>query len=209
MTPSRPRGPGRSAAARLVALLVASVTLTACATAVSRGDAALHAGHPAEAARHFGEALAADPARVDARVGLGIARFRLGDWTAAVGALDDVAAAQPRRADAHLYLALARLMLGDVPAARAHLVSLRALPLHPRIAAQIDRVLPVLVPGVDRTVRDLVAAGLDDAYQWATDVAEARRQARGLLEPSWTISWGHSYPPALYGPYRGALPSAP
>jgi tetratricopeptide (TPR) repeat protein len=194
---------------RALALAMMALALTGCATAFGRGEAALHAGRPDEAARYFGEALAADPGRLDARVGLGIARFRTRAWDAAIAALDDVVAEAPRRADARLYLGLARLMHGDVAAAREQLVALRGLPIHARIAAQLDRMLPLLVPGLDATVRDLVAADLDDAYQWATELDRARRTARAPLEPAWTIFWDHSYPSTLYGPYRGVLPSAP
>ena len=197
----------RLRAGALVAMM--ALGLAGCATAFGRGEAALHAGRPDEAARYFGEALAADPGRLDARVGLGIARARTRAWDAAIAALDDVVAEAPRRADARLYLGLARLMRGDVAAAREQLVALRDLPIHARIAAQLDRVLPLLVPGLEPTVRNLVAAGLDDAYEWTTEVDRARRTARAPLEPGWTIFWDHSYPSALYGPYRGALPSAP
>jgi hypothetical protein len=133
----------------------------------------------------------------------------MGAWGAAIATLEDVVAEAPRRADARLYLGLARLMHGDVAAARAELVALRGLPIHARIAAHLDRVLPLLVPGMDATVRDLVAAELDDAYEWATEVDRARRSARAAFGPAWTLYWDHSYPSALYGPYRGALPPAP
>src|SRR5687767_12385993 len=169
----------------MAALALMALALTGCATAFGRGQAALHEGRPDDAARYFGEALAADPGRLDARVGLGIASFRLRAWSAAVAALDDVVAEQPRRADARLYLGLARLMHGKVDEAREELVALRGLPIHPRIAAQLDRVLPLLVAGLDPTVRDLVAADLDDAYEWATEVETARRTPRAPLEPTW------------------------
>lgn len=193
----------------MAVLALMALALTGCATAFARGEAALHAGRPDEAARYFGDALAADPRRLDARIGLGIARFRMRAWGVAIAVLDDVVAEQPRRADARLYLGLAHLMHGDVAEAREELVALRGLPIHGRIAAQLDRALPLLVSGLDPTVRDLVAAGLDDAYEWATEVDTARRTARAPLEPTWTILWDHSHPSALYGPYRGRLPSGP
>lgn len=199
----------KDAMLRAVALLAMMIALTGCATAFGRGEAALHSGRPDEAARYFGEAVAADPGRVDARVGLGIARFRTRAWDAAIASLDNVVAEAPRRSDARLYLGLARLMHGDVAAAREQLIALRGLPIHPRIAAQLDRVLPLLAAGLDPTVRDLVAADLDDAYEWATEVERARRTARAPFEPTWTMIWDHSYPSALYGPYHRGFPAAP
>ena len=63
--------------------------------------------------------------------------------------------------------------------------------IHPRIAAQLDRVLAVLGPGLDVRVRDLIAADLDDAYEWTREVEAARRTARAPLEPAWSLVWDH------------------
>lgn len=177
--------------------MIVAVALSGCATAVGQGDTALHGGRPAEAARYFEEALAAEPDRLDARTGLGIARFRLGAWSAARAALQDVLATAPRRADARLYLGLVHLMEADVAAGRAQLTALRGLPIHFRIAAQLDRVLPLLVAGLDPTLRDVVVAQLDDTYEWMTEVERARA-SRAAFEPTWI--WDHTYPPALDGP---------
>jgi hypothetical protein len=84
--------------------------------------------------------------------------------------------------------------------------ALHGLPIHPRIAVQLDRVLPLLVAGLDPTIRDLVAAQLDDAYEWATEVERARA-ARAPLEPTWTIYWDHAYPSMFYWPSWGGQPS--
>jgi Flp pilus assembly protein TadD len=192
----------------IVRSTMAAVLLAGCATAVGRGETALHAGRPEEAARQFALALAADPARVDAQLGLGIARFRLGAWDGAVTVLQAVVEAAPRSPEAHLYLGLAQLMRGDVAAARTELGALRQLPLHPRIAAQLDRVLPLLDGDLALPVRELVAAGLDDAYEWAIEVDAARRLARAPLEPAWRTYWNLTDPATLHGPY-GGVPSRP
>ncbi len=181
-------------------MVIFAVALSGCATAVGQGDTALHAGRPVEAARYFEEALAAEPDRLDARIGLGIAHFRMGAWSAARASLEDALATAPRRAETRLYLGLVHLMEGDVAAGRAQLTALRGLPIHFRIAAQLDRVLPLLIAGLDPTLRDVVVAQLDDAYEWMTELERART-SRG------PFTGDHSYPPALYRPYWGAPPS--
>jgi tetratricopeptide (TPR) repeat protein len=192
----------------IVGLGLAALALGGCATAYGRGEAALRAGHPAEAVPYLEEAHRATPERLDVRVALGIARYRTRVWDAAVGVLDGVVAEAPHRADARLFLGLAHLMKGDVGAARMDLEAVRALDLHPRIAAQLDRVLPFLGSGLDDRVRDLIAADLDDAYEWTHEVEAARRSARAPLEPAWSLVWDHG-PGGLYLLHRPPLPAQP
>jgi hypothetical protein len=173
------------------------LALGGCATAYGRGDAALRAGRPEEALRHLEEAHAATPDRIDVRLALGVARYRTEAWTAAVDVLAGVVADAPGRADARLFLGLARLMLGDVTTARTDFETVRTRDIHPRIAAQLDRVLAVLEPGLDVRMRDLIAADLDDAYEWTREVEAARRTARAPLEPAWSLVWDHG-PSGLY-----------
>lgn len=170
----------------IVGLGLAALALGGCATAYCRGEAALRAGHPAEAVPYLEEAHRATPERLDVRVALGIARYRTRIWDAAVGVLDGVVAEAPHRADARLFLGLAHLMKGDVGAARTDLEAVRALDLHPRIAAQLDRVLPFLGSGLEA----------------------ARRSARTPLEPAWSLVWDHG-PGGLYLLHRPPLPARP
>jgi hypothetical protein len=174
-----------------------ALALMSCATAVGRGDTALREGRADEAVRYFQDALAVDPTRLDVRVGLGIALFRTRAWAAAQTTLNAVVAEVPGRADARLYLGLTRLMLGDVSGARANLIVLRGLSIHPRIVAQLDRGLPLLVLDLDPAIRNLLAAELDDAYEWAMEVERASCTAWPPVDPTWMMFSDHSYAPAL------------
>jgi hypothetical protein len=183
--------------ARAVVLLLA-LALGGCVTAYGRGETALRAGRPEDAVPYLEEAYASAPDRLDVRLALGIARYRTRAWDDAVSVLGSVVTDAPDRADARLYLGLAHLMRGDVAAARVQLEAVREAGLHPRIAAQLDRALPFLGPDLDARVRDLIAADLDDTYEWTREVEAARQTARAPLEPSWsTLMWDHG-PGSLY-----------
>ncbi len=184
-----------------VATIVSVLTLSGCVTAYGRGEAALRAGRPAEAIADLEKARAEAPERLDVRIALGIARYRTNSWDVAADVLGGVVAEAPRRADARLFLGLAHLMGGDVATARADLETLRGLDIHPRVASQLDRVLPFLGPDLDDRVRDLVAADLDDAYDWVREVEAAHRTARALLDPTW------SGPTDLYYLHRMPVPA--
>jgi hypothetical protein len=192
---------------RVVAGAFMIAALGGCATAYSEGEAALRAGHPEEALPHLERAHADRPERIDVRLALGIARHRTRAWNAAIDVLSGVVTEAPRRADARLFLALARLASGDVVAARADLEAVRDLGVHPRVGAQIDRVLPFLRPGLDEAVRGLIAADLDDTYEWTREIEAARRRGRAPLEPTWSLVWDHG--PGLHPMQRQPLPSAP
>ena len=179
------------------AVVLVALALGGCVTAYGRGETALRAGHAEDAVRHLEEAYAAAPERLDVRLSLGVARYRTRAWDAAVDVLGGVVNEEPRRADARLFLGLAHLMRNDITAARDELAAVRAQDVHPRIAAQLDRVLPLLGPGLDDRVRALIAADLDDAYEWTREVERARRTARGPLEPTWSFAWDHG-PGGLY-----------
>jgi tetratricopeptide (TPR) repeat protein len=199
------RGPGTTL---VLALGLLALALGGCATAYGRGEAALRAGRPDEALRYLEDAYAAAPERLEVRLALGLARFRTRAWDAAVEVLAPVVAEAPGRADARLFLGLAQLMRGDVAAARAELAAVRARDVHPRLAAQLDRVLPLLAPDLDARVRDLIVADLDDAYEWTREVERARRTARAPLEPAWSLVWDHG-PGGLYLMHRPPVPATP
>src|SRR5437868_9167759 len=101
-----------------------------CATTpTAAGSAALREGRPEEAVQQFEKALSEDPGRVDALIGLGISRFRLGAYDDAVATLTDAVTRAPNQAAARLYLALSHLRKREDAKAQEQLTALRALPL--------------------------------------------------------------------------------
>lgn len=172
------------------ALLLVVLALAGCATPYVRGREALVTGRYEEAAGHFREALAGDPARADALAGLGVALYKQGAWDGAVDALRRAVAAAPDIPEARLYLGLAYLRRGEERAAEAELAALRALRVHPRLAAQLERAERVLrLADLAEDVRQFVAAGLEDEALWEADVREARQAPRAFMQPTWLLYW--------------------
>jgi Flp pilus assembly protein TadD len=166
-----------------VAALVGA--LGGCAETM-RGESALRRGQYAEAATEFGQVLAEDPGRLDALIGLGIARYKLGDFADARQSLELAVTQAPGDARARLYLALTVLQSGDGERAAEHLRIFREQSRDPRVAAQVDRALLLLrSPGLCPEVRSFVAAALEDETALARELREAR------LRP----------PPPYYAPY--------
>jgi Flp pilus assembly protein TadD len=170
--------------------------LAGCATPYAQGRAALRHERYDEALSHFSEALARDPGRLDARAGLGVARYKLGGFDEAEAALNQVLAQAPKHAEARFYLGLAHLQKGQNSAAEEQLTALLALEPHPRIAAQIDRALTVIRAGpLADEVKRFVAASLEDEVEWEQEVREAERAQRVyMLEPAGLIYWPYWYP---------------
>jgi tetratricopeptide (TPR) repeat protein len=160
----------------LLVLALVGVVATGCATATTAGRSALNQGRPDEAAARFEEALAENPDNVDALIGLGVARYRLGDHASAGANLETAVARRPAEQGARLYLALAHLRQGNDAAAVEQLAVLQALPMHPRFAAHVARTLDLLRgPRLADPVRAYVAADLEDTAGWAREVAETRQ----------------------------------
>src|SRR5881296_2958996 len=129
--------------ATLVTLLAAAL-LAGCATPYGRARTALAEGRYEEAASGFEEILTRHPDRLDALVGLGKARYKLGALDEAITALTRAVARAPRSETAHLYLGLSYLQKGEDGPAEEHLKALLGLEPHPRLAAQANRALGLL-----------------------------------------------------------------
>jgi Flp pilus assembly protein TadD len=161
-----------------LALASLALVLVGCATPASQGRSALSGGRYDEAARHFEAALAERPGRAADLVGLGIARYKLGDLDQARQALAEAMALEPGVPTPHLYLALIGIRQGNDTAADEHLGRYLQLGAPPRLAAQLDRTRTALRGPVTPAMREYMAASLEDGYQWAGEVAGALRAAR-------------------------------
>jgi tetratricopeptide (TPR) repeat protein len=179
----------------LGAAVVLGMLVAGCATAYSRGAEAFRAGRYDEAGREFEAAAEAGTKRLEALTGLGIARYKIGDFAGAADALRRVLVEDPRRGEARLYLALAELGREEDARALEQLQGLRPLIHHPRILATVDRAIAAIRAGLPGPARQLVAASLDDAVEWARDVREAHQRAAVYsFEPSWPIYRDIYYP---------------
>src|SRR5437016_2278254 len=134
--------------ATLVTLLAAAL-LAGCATPYGRARTALAEERYEEAASGFEEILTRHPDRLDALIGLGKARYKLGTFDDAITALTRAAARAPKSETAHLYLGLSHLRKGEDGPAEEHLKTLLALGPHPRLAARLELArLPAVLDGL-------------------------------------------------------------
>ena len=162
-----------------------------CATTpTAAGSSALRQGRPDEAAAHFEKALAENPQRLDALIGLGIARYRLGAYPEAIATLTDAMARAPQHPGVRLYLALSYIRARDDAKAREQLTALRALPLEPRLSALVGQAIDLLnAGGVTDAVRTYLVASLDYGSDWARELSDTRqalRRAEFMYDPFWT-----------------------
>jgi tetratricopeptide (TPR) repeat protein len=168
----------------LVVLLAAG-----CATTTGAGRTALREGRPADAVTQFEKALAEDPGRLDALIGLGISKYRLGVYDEAVPVLENAVKRAPDQPAARLYLALSYLRKKDDARAQEQLAALRALPVDPRFVAQVDQTIELLKSGPPSdAVRTYILASLDYVWESARELAETRR-ALGHAQAMWDPFW--------------------
>jgi tetratricopeptide (TPR) repeat protein len=162
----------------LVTLTVIALT-AGCVTPYGEGQSALHEGRFAEAEGYFSEALAADPGRTDALVGLGIAQYKQGEIDQASDTLRKALQVRPNEPSVRLYLGLAYLQNRDSLQAEQQLSALRSLEIDPRVAQQIDRALDVIRQGpLSDPVRAFLVGSLETQAQLSRDAQEARLQAQ-------------------------------
>ncbi len=162
----------------LLALALAALA-AGCVTPYGEGQSALHQGRFAEAEGYFSQALAADPGRTDALVGLGIAQYKQGEIVQASDTLQKALQVRPNDPSVRLYLGLASLQSRDSLQAEQQLSALRSLDIDPRVAQQIDRALEVIRQGpLSDPVRSFVVGSLETEAQLSRDAQEARLQAQ-------------------------------
>lgn len=155
--------------------------LAGCATATGRGENALHAGRYDEAVVRFQEALAEKPDNVTARVGLGIAQYRLGALDDAGRTLNEALRQEFRLPVAHLYVGLIGLLRGQDAVAGESLRRYAAA-AGPRVTTGVERALRALASGpVSEDMRRYVASSLEDQSAWAGELV-ATQQALANAE---------------------------
>ena len=161
-------------------LALAVIALAAgCATPYREGQSAMRQGRFAEAEGFFSQALAADPGRTDALVGLGIAQYKRGEIDQASETLQKALLVRPTEPSVRLYLALAYLRNRDALQAEEQLTALRSLNIDPRIGRQIDRALEVIRQGpLSEPIRDFLVGSLETQAELSRDAQEARLQAQ-------------------------------
>lgn len=164
----------------LLGLALVALASAACTTTYGEGRRALSQGRYTEAVTHFEEVLEKQPERVDALVGIGVAKYRAGRYDEALEPLGRAVAREPKLAAARLYLGLTHLRRADIGPVEEHFKTLVAEWPGTRLAAQTQRALQLL-RGPDAAsddVRAFMAASLENEYEAAREVAEAQRQAR-------------------------------
>lgn len=161
---------------RLLLLLLCLTLLGGCATTQRRGEQALYQGRYNDAIQLFQATLAEHPDRLDARLGLGIALYRVGALPDAAITLDEVLARAPDEGAALLYRGLIALQQGDDSAAADYLTRFRAVARIPRFDVQLDQALRILrgAEPVGADTRQFIAMSLEDAVRSAREVAQAR-----------------------------------
>ncbi|PYM91102.1 MAG: hypothetical protein DME04_19930 [Candidatus Rokuibacteriota bacterium] len=176
-----------------------TLALAGCATTpYAAGDAAARQGRYAEAVSHYQKALVGDPDRIDALVGLGIARYKLGALAEAIDALERAVAHAPEEARARFYLGLSYLRKGDLDRADAHLTAFVNLKPERRLAAQVDRTLNLIrAKPLPEETRVFAAASLENEAELVQEASEAWRALEYERYNRWYYPY---YPGSFYGP---------
>jgi len=160
--------------------LFAGIMLTAgCVTPYGEGQRALSQGRYGQAATYFTQALAEEPRRSDALLGLGLAQYKQGEFADAAGTLERAVAERPNDPTTHLYLGLSYLQQGDAFKTEERLSALRALKIDPRMGQQIERALDVIrAEPLSEPIRAFVAGSLETEAELAREAQQARLDAQ-------------------------------
>jgi tetratricopeptide (TPR) repeat protein len=164
-----------------VLTLLVSLVLAGCATAFGDGGGtALRQGRYVDAVESFEQVLAHDPDRVDALIGLGLAKYRLGAFDEAAEALDRAVLRVPTHFTGRLYLGLARLRRADDGAAEENLATVASMMPGTKTAGQIDRALRVLRgrDPVGDELRAFMATAIEDGVSLERQVRETQAALR-------------------------------
>jgi tetratricopeptide (TPR) repeat protein len=174
---------------------MALTLLAGCATAYSAGRTSLRQGRYAEAAEEFQAALNEAPGRVDALVGLGVARYKMGAYEEAEEALGRAVTQAPKNGEARLYLALTQVQKGEDTAAAEQLGAFLLLQPSARLERQIDAAVKLLRSDRPLTteMRSYVATSLEESARLAREVRDAQWAAqRAYASPAFYPL--HCYP---------------
>jgi tetratricopeptide (TPR) repeat protein len=191
----------RSGAGKRALFLVAVVALAAgCVSAVTQGQMALRQGRYVEAEGFFNEALAKDPGRTDALVGLGIAQYKEGQTDQAIESLEKTVQIRPNEPSVRLYLALAYLKRGETEKAELQLAALRALKIDSRVGDQVQQALDLIKQGpLSDSVRNFIVGSLETQAELSRDVHDARLQAQ--MAQAYYYAYSPYYPFAPFSPF--------
>lgn len=192
-------------------ILLAVIALAAgCATPYTQGLSAMRQGRYLEAEGYFNQALAEQPGRTDALVGLGIAQYKQGQIDQSVESLDKAVLIRPNEPGVRLYLALGYLKKGEIEQAEQQLTVLRGLRIDPRVGVQVQQALDVIRQGpLSESVQSFLVGSLETQAELSRDVQDARLQAQmaqAYYFSYYPFSPFYAYP---YPFYRYGAPFAP
>jgi tetratricopeptide (TPR) repeat protein len=161
-------------------LLLAVLALAAgCTSAVLQGQIALRQGRYVEAEGYFNEALAKEPGRTDALVGLGIAQYKAGQTEESIQSLEKAVQIRPNEPSVRLYLALGYLKRGETDKAEEQLTVLRSLKIDARVGQQVQEALDLLKQGpLTDSVRNFLVGSLETQAELSRDAQDWRLQAQ-------------------------------
>jgi tetratricopeptide (TPR) repeat protein len=162
--------------------LLAVVALAAgCVTPYRQGERALSQGRYSQAEAYFNQALAEDPGRSDALLGLGMAQYKQGQFPDATETLSRAVAERPIDPTSRLYLALAYIQQGDVRAEQ-ELKTLRDLKIDSRLGRQVGRALDLLRDEpLSEPIRGFVASSLETEAELSREAQQARLEAERVF----------------------------